>query len=204
MSGTDAGAAGSAEFGTLERTGDVSVLRYERRLAQSRERVWRALTDDAELETWFPTTIEGDRTPGAPLRFSFRQSEGAPFEGEMLAFVPPSLMELRWADDILRFELQSDGVGCILRLRVTFPEHGKAARDAAGWHICLERLVTRYDGARPRPQPPTQWKAVHHLYIERLGPEASTIGPPPDRNAQTRDVTGEDIRQGTPPDRISP
>ena len=49
VSGTDAGAAGT-EFGTLERTGDVSVLRYERRLAQSRERVWRALTDDAERD----------------------------------------------------------------------------------------------------------------------------------------------------------
>ena len=52
----------------------------------------------------------------------------------MLAFVPPSLMELRWADDVLRFELEPDGDGraCILRLTVTFPEHGKAARDAGG------------------------------------------------------------------------
>ena len=34
-----------------------------------------------------------------------------PFDGEMLAFVPPSLMELRWADDVLRFEIdRADGV----------------------------------------------------------------------------------------------
>ena len=49
------------EFGTLERHGDVSVLRYERRLAHPRERVWRAITEDADLAAWFPTTIEGPR-----------------------------------------------------------------------------------------------------------------------------------------------
>ena len=65
----------------------MSVLRYERRLAHPPERVWRALTDDAELAAWFPTTIEGQRQSGAALRFSFRQGEGEPFDGEMLACV---------------------------------------------------------------------------------------------------------------------
>jgi uncharacterized protein YndB with AHSA1/START domain len=186
VSGTDAGTAGGSsgegdEFGTLERAGAVSILRYQRRLAHTREKVWRAITEDAALAAWFPTTIEGERTPGAALRFSFRQSEGARFEGEMLAFVPPSLMELRWADDVLRFELQADGAGCVLRLRVTFPEHGKAARDAAGWHVCLEQLVTHLDGAAPRSQTSERWKAVHRTYVERLGPEASAVGPPADR-----------------------
>ena len=166
------------EFGTLERVGDVSILRFERRLAHAREKVWRALTDDAELAAWFPTTIEGERLPGAALHFSFRQTEGAPFAGEMLAFDPPSLMELRWADDILRFELQPDGAGCLLRLQVTLPEHGKAARDAAGWHVCLDRLVARCDGRPPPWQPSERWTEVHDTYVERLGPEASAIGPP--------------------------
>ena len=58
------------ELGTLERVGDVSVLRYERRLAHPPERVWRALTDDAELADWFPTTMEGERQKGAALRYS--------------------------------------------------------------------------------------------------------------------------------------
>ena len=59
------GVSDADELGTLERVGDVSVLRYERRLAHPRERVWRALTDDAELAAWFPTTIEGERQNGA-------------------------------------------------------------------------------------------------------------------------------------------
>ncbi len=174
------------EFGTLEQHGDHSILRFERRLAHPPERVWRALTEEAELAAWFPTTIEGERRVGAPLGFSFRRGEGAPFAGEMLAFVPPSLMELRWTDDVLRFELEPcDGAGasgrpgCVLRLQVTFPEHKKAARDGAGWHVCLHRLASVCDDDASSPDEPRDlWRMVHAQYVERLGPEASVIGPP--------------------------
>ena len=170
----------SDEFGTLERRGDVSVVRYERHLAHPQERVWRAITEDADLAAWFPTTIEGPRRHGAPLHFSFRLGEAEPFGGEMLAFVPPALMELRWADDVLRFELRPDQgegrTGCILALTVTVTEFGKAARDAAGWHVCLERLVASSDGTAPPG--PERWRELHRTYVERFGPEASTIGPP--------------------------
>jgi len=140
------GDPGADDFGTLERAGDHTVLRYLRRLAHPRQKVWRALTEDEHLAAWFPTAIEGTRTAGSRLHFWFREGEGEPFDGQMLAYDPPSLMELRWADDILRFELEPDGPGCILRLTVTFPEYGKAARDAAGWHVCLEQLTHVLDG----------------------------------------------------------
>jgi len=166
------------ELGTLERAGGHSVLRYRRRLSHAREKVWRALTEDEHLAAWFPTTVEGTRAAGAPLHFAFREAEGEPFDGEMLAFDPPSLMELRWADDLLRFEVEPDGSGCILRLTVTFPEHGKAARDAAGWHVSLERLTHDLDGTPTPWQPVERWRVVHPGYVERLGPDASAIGPP--------------------------
>jgi len=168
----------SDEFGTLERAGEMSVLRYRRRLAHPQDKVWRALTEDAHLAGWFPTTIEGPRSAGAPLHFSFRETEGEPFDGEMLAFQPPSLMELRRADDILRFELESDGPGCVLRLTVTFPEHGKAARDGAGWHVSLEQLAHECDGTEPPWRTPDRWRVVHRGYVEQFGAEASAIGPP--------------------------
>jgi hypothetical protein len=103
----------------------------------------------------------------------------------MLAFVPPSLMELRWADDVLRFELEADGAGCLLRLQVTFPEHGKAARDAAGWHVCLERLAALCDGVDLASQPSERWKVVHGAYVERFGPDASAVGPAAEQSRRT-------------------
>jgi len=35
--------------GALERGGDASILRFRRRLAQPRETVWAALTEDEQL-----------------------------------------------------------------------------------------------------------------------------------------------------------
>jgi uncharacterized protein YndB with AHSA1/START domain len=167
--------------GTLERIGDVSILRFRRRFEHHRDKVWHALTEDEHLEGWFPTTIEGARVAGGALHFSFRQGEGEPFDGQMTAFDPPSLMELRWSDDLLRFELEADGSGCLLSLTVTFPEHGKAARDAAGWDVCLEQLAYVCAGASPPWLAPDRWRAVYPRYVERLGPGASAIGPPPER-----------------------
>ena len=177
---------GSAEYGTLERVpGGISVLRYRRRLAHPPQKVWRALTEDAHLAEWFPTTIEGERTAGASLHFSFRENEAEPFDGEMLVFDAPILMELRWSDDVLRFELSADGSGCVLDLTVTFPEYAKAARDAAGWHECLDRLSHAAGGTSPAPWG-DRWRQVHPVYVDRLGSAAATIGPPAGWEEHTR------------------
>ena len=102
----------------------------------------------------------------------------------MLAFVPPSLLALRWADDVLRFELEpaeDGGPGCVLRLEVTVAEHGKAARDGAGWHVCLDRLCADLadDDTAPISAPAPSWPEVHAVYVEHFGPEAAAVGPPP-------------------------
>ena len=166
------------ELGTLERDGQLCVLRYRRSLRQPPETVWRALTEDSHLAGWFPTTVEGDRSPGAPLRFSFRENEAPPFEGEMIVVDPPSVLELRWGDDVLRFELEPEGPGCVLTLTVTFPEYGKAARDAAGWHVCLAQLAYVADDEALPFTPTDRWRVVHREYVASLGPEASALGPP--------------------------
>lgn len=166
------------ELGTLERDGALCILRYQRTLRQPPKTVWRALTEDADLAGWFPTTIEGERTPGARLRFSFREDEAPPMEGEMLVVDPPSVLELRWGDDVLRFDLVPDGSGTALTFTVTFPEYAKAARDGAGWHVCLEQLAYVADGQDLPFTPSDRWRVVHPDYVARLGPEASALGPP--------------------------
>lgn len=172
--------------GVLERRGDVSVLRFRRTLAQPPETVWAALTEEVHLKEWFPTTIEGAREVGAALHYAFRQGEGEAFDGQMTVFEPPALMELRWGDDLLRFELENDRSGSILSLTVTFPEHGKASRDATGWHVCLERLAFVCSGSPLPWSPGERWRVVHPHYVAALGPEASAIGPPADQD-QARD-----------------
>ena len=167
-----------ATLGTLERDGDMGVLRYRRHLSHSRPKVWRALSEAEQLAGWFPTTIDGPMTAGAPLSFGFREVAIDPMAGEMLVFDPPSVMELRWGDDTLRFELHEEGENTVLDLTVTFPEFGKAARDGAGWHVCLDHLAQVVAGMRASEPEDDRWRAVHPHYVDAFGPEASSIGPP--------------------------
>ncbi len=161
--------------GTLEQAGDQWRLRFTRRLAHPPEKVWRALTDAEHLRAWFPQEIIGEWKVGSRLVF---KSEYGDFDGEVLAFVPQSLMEFRWGTDIIRLEVAPDGTGSLLTLLDTFDEVGKGARDAAGWHECLDNLEVALAGQTRTWSAGDRWRAVHPLYLEKFGPQAATIGPP--------------------------
>jgi uncharacterized protein YndB with AHSA1/START domain len=162
--------------GTLHAEDGRYVLRFERRLAHPAERVWTALTDRAELAHWFPTDIEADLRPGGKMRFVFRNGEGPALDGEVLEYDPPRVFAYRWDADEFRWELRPDDNGCVLVMTQTMNEIGRAARDGAGWHVCLDALEARLDDREPPPA--DRWRQVHPGYVSRFGPEAATIGPP--------------------------
>jgi uncharacterized protein YndB with AHSA1/START domain len=162
-------------LGTLEQAGEGWRVRFVRRLPHSPERVWRALTEPAELSKWFPTSIDGDRSAGAALTFRFPAGQAPSFDGVMLVCEPPHVLELMWGPDRLRFELVAIAEGTELTLLDTLEALGKAARDAAGWHVCLDTLQLSLSG---RSDLTTSWPEVHARYVKRFGPAAATIGPP--------------------------
>ena len=94
----------------------------------------------------------------------------------MLAYEPPTLMELRWGPDIVRLELRPAGGGTKLTLLDTLDERGKAARDGAGWHACLDSLQADLDGEQ-NARAAMSWRELHLRYVASFGPEAATIGP---------------------------
>jgi uncharacterized protein YndB with AHSA1/START domain len=165
------------DLGKLEQVAGRWQLTFVRRLRHPREKVWQALTQAEQVKAWFPSTIEGGWAPGATLRFAFEG--GFKAEGRLLQFKPPSVMEFTWGqNETLRFVLEQDGEGCVLTFVNRFDELGKAARDAAGWHSCLDVLELSLDGVSPPWASKERWQKVHPLYVEALGPAATTIGPP--------------------------
>lgn len=164
--------------GVLEDTDGRWRLRFTRRIAHPPERVWRAITEPEHLRAWFPQQISGDWVVGGVVTF---HSDMIPdFEGEVLACTPPSVLEFRWGTDVIRLEIEESDGGCTLTLLDTLDEIGKAARDSAGWHECLDLLTCLLDGRRPGWGPGERWAQVHPGYVEAFGPEASAIGPPPE------------------------
>ena len=164
--------------GRLERDGDRWRVRFTRALPHSPEKVWRAITEPEHLAAWFPHRIVGERAPGATLRFEEPDDPDEAFEGTMLTFDPPRVMEFTWGTDTVRIELRAAGDATELTLIDTLEQLGTAARNAAGWQECLDDLGFHLAGT-PSPWPTGgRWKEANPVYVERFGPDASSIGPP--------------------------
>lgn len=101
--------------------------------------------------------------------------------GEVLAVEEPNLLHFAWGEETLRFELTQHKGGTRLVLVDELPP-GAAARNAAGWDECLNRLI----GLAPAPD---AWKSRFAAYSaafeSALGPQE---GPPADYNVPTMDV----------------
>ena len=136
-------------YGAYDTIENRPALRFERRLSHPVDVVWRAITESEELEHWFPSHVEVDELhPGAEMTFRFEEMplEGMPMTipGRVTEFDPPRLFAFLWGDDYLRFELEpaaGSEDACLLRLTVLLDQREKAARDGAGWHVCLDRLA---------------------------------------------------------------
>lgn len=157
---------------TLAATGPRPVLRFERHLRDPVEQVWNALTDPDEMRSWFPTRIEIDEWKvGAPLVHHFDEHDVAELSGTVLEWDPPHRVSFTWDVDTITFELTpaSDG-GTIFVLSEQLSAE-RAARNAAGWESCLDRL--QFQGERE-----TWTKRFAHyseVFEPVLGPQ---VGPP--------------------------
>jgi uncharacterized protein YndB with AHSA1/START domain len=175
-------------YGDLQQLDDGRwQLRFTRTLRHPPEQVWRAITEPECLAAWFPTTIDGEREAGAPLRFSFPAGQAPAFDGVMIAYEPPSLMELRWGPDLIRVELRAVEQGTELTLLDTLEQLGKAARDGTGWHTCMDALEASLERERDPRENLDRWHELHPAYVERFGASAATIGVPEEFERQTSD-----------------
>jgi uncharacterized protein YndB with AHSA1/START domain len=154
---------------TLHTDGDRSTLRFERHLAHGLDRVWRAVTDPAELEQWFPSAVVYEPRAGASMQFDFGGEHGIDaLPGEVLEFDPPRVFAFAWGKDVLRFELAGDERATQLVFTHSFAhEPGKPARDAAGWAACWEAFDALLDGG-PKPAG-DRWTAHEQGYVELFG-----------------------------------
>ena len=126
---------------TLISTGDKPVLRFERFLPRPVEEVWHAVTDPAEMRAWFPTRIEIDRwQAGATLTHHFDDQPFPPLPGTVIEYSEPHRLVFTWGEDTIGFELSATEGGTTFVLTEELGA-SRAARNAAGWEVCLERLA---------------------------------------------------------------
>jgi uncharacterized protein YndB with AHSA1/START domain len=175
--------------GSLHTNDGRPMLRFERRLPHARERVWRAITEPAELAHWFPAEVEVDLRPGGTIKFVFPH-DGGTTAGEVTELDPPRLFEYSWEGAILRFELRAEGEACVLVFTHTFDGRDEAPKFAAGWHLCLDRLEAVLGGDTV-PESMDPWDELYPRYVESLG-----VGPTAADLQELRDGTVERAEDG--------
>lgn len=172
------------ERASLQTIDGQPVLRFERRLHHPPTKVWRVVSEPAEMAHWFPAAVETELAPGAPMRFTFPAEAvvDETWDGEVLEVDPPKVYMFRWNLDVLRIELIPDGDGCRLVFTQTIGggRLGRlgAGRTAAGWDQCLDVLVARLDGGSVPER--ADWLTPMEGYIEEFGLGAGSARATPD------------------------
>ncbi|MGW1750692.1 SRPBCC family protein [Streptomyces sp. NPDC002092] len=154
------------------------AVRFSRTYGHPIERVWQFVTDAEELAHWFPSRAEIDPRPGGTINFS-----GDPnmpeSTGRVLALDEPRRLAFEWGGDELHFDLEAlDVERTCFTLTNVLKTADTAARNAAGWEMCLAALDARAEGERfegPHAGANARWKDFYEGYIEAGVPSGAPV-----------------------------
>ena len=147
-----------------------------RELRHSPEKVWQALTDPTHLREWAPFDADGNLgTVGSTVKLT---TVGAPIprvtETRVTRADAPELLEYKWGDFDMRWQLEASGGGTRLTLWTNIG-HRFIAMGAAGWHICfdvLDRLLRGTPIGRlvgPEAIKFGSWQRLNAEYAQQFG-----------------------------------
>jgi uncharacterized protein YndB with AHSA1/START domain len=140
MSSRDNYRPGPAAGAEVRKDGDHWTLILVRELRHPPTKVWQALTDPTQLREWAPFDADRSLASVGPVKLS---TVGTPTpvisETRVTRADAPKLLEYRWGDNDVRWQLEPSGGGTRLTLWHNI-DRRYISMGAAGWHICLDVL----------------------------------------------------------------
>ena len=183
MNGREQYTPGPAYGAQIQKDGEQWTLILVRELRHSPERVWKALTDPAQLREWAPFDADSSLdSVGTTVKLT---TVGAPAsritETTVERADAPKTLEYNWGGFALRWELEAFGGGTRMTLWTNIGRRF-ISMGAAGWHICfdvLDRLLSgtpigRIVGPEARK---FGWPRLNAEYAKQFGIETPD-GPP--------------------------
>ena len=136
------------DHGSYTQIDGRTAVRFERVYDHPVERVWQAVTDPDRMSAWFPSPeIAYEARVGGTITLAgdpYAEEAGA---GRVTAWDPPRRFAFEWGEDELAITLSPHGTGCRLVFVDFLASPGGAARQAAGWEVCLDELRKALGGA---------------------------------------------------------
>lgn len=136
---------GLADAAHVEKDGDNWTLVLVKDLKHAPEKVWDAITDPTQLREWAPFDADKNLGSVGPVQLStVGMGNTQTSETEVTRADPPNLLEYKWGDQNLRWQLEVSGEGTRLTLWHNI-NRNFISMGAAGWHICLDVLASTLD-----------------------------------------------------------
>ncbi len=167
---------GAANLARVQKDGENWTLVLVRQLRHSPEKVWRALTDPAQLREWAPFDADGNMgMAGSTVKLNMVGTPTALIsETSIKRADEPNVLEYRWGDGDLRWELEDLGGGTRLTLWHNI-DRRYISMGAAGWHICLDVLDHALSGTPlgrivgPEAMKFEGWQRLNADYAKQFG-----------------------------------
>lgn len=168
------------DSGTYQEIDGRPAVRFIRTYPHPVDRVWAAVTTPDELRRWFPSEVEIDLRAGGMVSFT-GDPHAEDRKGAVLACDPPRRLAFTWGGNELRFELEPAGPDaghCRFTLIDVLDERDAAARQAAGWHVCLaelDKLMTGQLPDGPHSATAEPWRPRYDAYVAAGLPSGADI-----------------------------
>ncbi|GAA1987622.1 SRPBCC family protein [Amycolatopsis minnesotensis] len=153
------------------------AVRFQRTYAHPVDRLWAAITRTEDLAHWFPSKVALEGEVGGTVSFSHDPNVDDD-HGTVLAYDPPHRLAFTWGGDELHFELAPAAGGCTLTLINVLEARDTAARNAAGWAVCLAELgkyVADGSADGPHSDSAEPWRPLYEAYVAAGMPSGAPI-----------------------------
>jgi uncharacterized protein YndB with AHSA1/START domain len=180
MSNRESYKPGAAVGAEIRKDGENWTLIVVRELRHPPAKVWQALTDPAELREWAPYEADRSLASIGPVKLT---TVGTPkpviSETRVTRADVPKLLEYRWGEMDMRWQLEPLGEGTRLTLWHNI-DRRYISMGAAGWHICLD-VLDRLLGGEPLGRivggdaMKFEWPRLHAEYAKLFGIESPQL-----------------------------
>ncbi len=161
----------------MTRLGEITpcyTMRFERASKHPAKRLWRAITDPAEVTQWMGMpSARIDLRVGGDYSVEFTPSEAGMLEGVIVRVEAERTLAYVWGVSVVEWTISPLDDRC----RFTFVHHGQPpgmvdeeAGIAAGWHEWLDDLDTYLHGGSPEHTPARaeEFKQSYTMRIARV------------------------------------
>lgn len=152
------------ELAKLVEIEHATAVRFTRVFTVGDWALWKLLTERDLVKQWFPQEYTFEPWGGGEIQFHSDEAEGLE-EGVIVQHEAPHHLVFTWGENEISYyvePLDDDNVRFYLQDTLAHPN--EAARNAAGWELCLADLERLTKGQTPALFDMDEWKRHYAAY----------------------------------------